>query len=88
MYVCFIYVSWKKGFIVAILIFSQFTPMYVAKYLENAPAQALTQLHHCNLCFILLYFFSKYTEIYIIIIKKMKPDWYITRQSEVSVHYL
>ena len=73
MHVCFIYVSGKKGFIVAILIFSQFTPMYVAKYLENAPAQALTQLHHCNLCFILLYFFSKYTEIYIIIIKKMKP---------------
>ena len=29
-----------------ILIFSQFTPMYVSKNLSNAPAQVLTQLRH------------------------------------------
>ena len=29
--------------------FSQFTPMYTPKNIEKAPAQALTQLHHCLL---------------------------------------
>ena len=32
--------------LVAILIFSQFTPVHMLKNLETAPAQTLTQLRH------------------------------------------
>ena len=31
------------------MISSQFTIMYLPKYLKNAPAQVLTQSRHCNL---------------------------------------
>ena len=36
----------KKCIMLMILIFSQFTPMYVSKNLSNAHAQVLTQLRH------------------------------------------
>ena len=51
-YVSFIFhtqinINCKKCDIVAILIFFQFTPMYISKNFESAPAQVLSQLRHC-----------------------------------------
>ena len=39
-------INCKKCNIATILIFCQFTPMYLSKNLENAPTQVLTKLRH------------------------------------------
>ena len=51
-YVLFIFhnqtnINRNKYIIVVVMIIFQFTPIYMAQNLKNAPAQVLIQLHHC-----------------------------------------
>ena len=55
-------ISCKKCNIVAILTFTQFTPVYMPKNLENAPAQVLTQSHHCRCTICIKYNQEQYVE--------------------------
>ena len=59
-YVSLVYMSYSsieigKNVLLIILIFSQFTPMYVPKSLSNASAEVLTQLRH-YLCILSIVF--------------------------------